>query len=95
MPGEIVKTFDTGTSNVSDLLSEAQGVESRPAQRDAPARANAGPQLVNESDPTMNRESGTEMAPILRRYATKNKTLETKTNNWLVAPADNTRHRGV
>jgi hypothetical protein len=74
--------------------------ESRPAQRDGPVRrrwcrANAGPQLLNESDPTMNRASGTEMAPILRRYATRNKTLETKTNTWLVAPAKNTRHRGV
>ena len=69
--------------------------ESRPAQRDGPVRANAGPRLVNESDPTMNRASGTEIAPTLRRYATRNKTLETKTNTWLVAPAENTRHRGV
>jgi hypothetical protein len=49
----------------------------------------------NDSDPTMNRASGTKMAPILRRYATRNKTHETKTNTWLVAPAENTRHRGV
>jgi hypothetical protein len=49
----------------------------------------------NGSDPTMNRASGTKVASILRRHATRNKTLETKTNTWLVAPAENTRHRGV
>jgi hypothetical protein len=34
-------------------LPKRKDAESRPAQRDAPARANAGPQVVNEFDPTM------------------------------------------
>jgi hypothetical protein len=37
-----------------------------PAERDARARACAGPSWDNQSNPTMNRASGTKAAPILR-----------------------------
>ena len=49
----------------STSFRSARTQKARQAQRDAPARANAGPQLVNKSDPTMNRTSGAKMAPIL------------------------------